>query len=142
MSHETSLEQSYLVLLRFLMLSKRRLIELGAECDLTSMQVMMLFMLDQPRPMNNFKKIFNCDASNITGLVDGLEQKQLASRYEDPKDRRLKMVRLETKGKRVRTALLRNLTSTGSPLLSKLTPTELATFVKLLKKITAGEQTV
>jgi hypothetical protein len=76
MSHTTSLEASYLVFIEFLMLSKQRVIELGSECDLTGMQTMMLFLLDRPRPMNHFKKIFNCDASNVTGLVDGLEQKE------------------------------------------------------------------
>jgi DNA-binding MarR family transcriptional regulator len=142
MSQQTSLEQSYLVLLNFLMLSKRRVFELGAESGLTGMQAMMLFMLDHPRPMHNFKKVFNCDASNITGLVDGLEQKQLASRYEDQADRRIKMVKLEPKGKRARTTLLRNLSAHGSPLLSKLNPAELQTFIALLEKITTGEQHV
>jgi DNA-binding MarR family transcriptional regulator len=139
MSQEASLKQSYLVLVKFLLLSKRRVFELGAECGLTGMQAMMLFLLDQPRPMNNFSKLFNCDASNITGLVDGLEQKKLAQRYEDPDDRRLKMVKLEARGRRIRASLLRNLTSSGSPLLSKLSPAELRTFIELLQKLTAGE---
>jgi len=142
MSQQTTLEQSYLVLVKFLMLSKRRVFELGAECGLTGMQAMMLFLLDHPCPMNNFKKVFNCDASNITGLVDGLEQKKLASRYENLDDRRLKMVKLEAKGKRVRATLISNLTSHNSPLLSKLSPGELRTFIELLQKITAGEQHV
>ncbi len=137
MTQPATLEQSYLILLKFLMLSKSRVMELGAECGLTGMQAMMLFLLDKPRPMNNFRKVFNCDASNITGLVDGLEQKKLASRYEDPADRRIKMVQLEAKGKRMRTALLRNLTH-DSPLLSKLSPAELRSFTKLLQKITTA----
>src|SRR4051794_19861946 len=111
MTQEAALEQSYLVLIKFLLLSKKRVIDLGAEYGLTGMQALMLFQLDQPRPMNIFSKIFNCDASNVTGLVDGLEQKKLASRYEAPDDRRVKMVKLETKGKRLRTALLRRLTT-------------------------------
>ncbi len=137
MTQQATLEQSYLILLKFLMLSKSRVMELGAEHGLTGMQAMMLFLLDEPRPMNNFRKVFNCDASNITGLVDGLEQKKLASRYEDPADRRIKMVRLETKGKRIRAALLRNLTTHDNPLLSKLNPSELRVFIKLLQKITS-----
>jgi DNA-binding MarR family transcriptional regulator len=142
MSQQATLEQSYLVLVRFLLLSKHRVIELGAESGLTGMQTMMLFMLDHPCPMNNFKKVFNCDASNITGLVDGLEQKKLVSRYENRDDRRLKMVKLEGKGKRVRADLISRLTAHGSPLLSKLSPGEFRTFIKLLLKITAGDQHV
>lgn len=139
MSAQTSLEQSYLVLFKFLMLSKRRIFESGAEYGLTGMQTTMLFMLNQPRPMNGFRKIFNCDASNVTGLVDGLEQKQLAARFPDPDDRRIKMVQLETKGRQLRATLLKEFTTHNSPLLSKLSPKEFQTFIHLLEKITKGE---
>jgi DNA-binding MarR family transcriptional regulator len=138
MSQATALEASYLVFIEFLMLSKQRVVELGADHDLTSMQTLMLFLLDKPRPMHNFKRIFNCDASNVTGLVDGLEQKELASRYEDKKDRRIKMVKLEPRGRRMRAALLRKLTKRQSPILSNLTEDEFQTFIALLRKITAG----
>ncbi len=124
------------------MLSKHRVIELGAEYELTGMQTMMLFLLNHSRPMNNFRKIFNCDASNITGLVDGLEQKHLAARYENTNDRRLKMVKLEPKGRRLRRELVDHLTTANSPLLSKLTLQELKTFVQLLEKITKGAEGV
>jgi DNA-binding MarR family transcriptional regulator len=142
MTTQNSLEESYLVLVRFLMLSKRRVFELGDEYGLTGMQAMMLFLLDKPRPMHSFKQVFNCDASNITGLVDGLEQKKLASRYESKEDRRIKMVKLDAKGKRVRAALVRQSTAANSPLLSKLNPGELKAFIQLLRKITSGEQHV
>lgn len=138
MTQEASLEQSYLTLIKFLMLSKRRLIEVGSEHGLTGMQALMVFLLDTPRSMGDFKHIFNCDASNVTGLVDGLEQKKLASRYEDPQDRRLKMVRLDSKGTKVRRRLISDLTDRRSPLLAKLTKDELKTFVQLLEKITIG----
>jgi DNA-binding MarR family transcriptional regulator len=137
MATTTSLEESYLVLIEFLMLSKRRIIELGAESGLTGMQAMMLFCLSKPRPMNSFSKMFNCDASNVTGLVDGLEQKKLASRYESTKDRRIKMVKLEPKGEQVRSALLSRMTDQDSPILSKLTPKEFQVFITLLQKINA-----
>lgn len=136
MTRGTALEQSYLTLIKFLLLSKRRIIELGTEYELTSMQTLLLFQLDEPRPMNSFCKIFNCDPSNVTGLVDGLEQKKLVSRYEAPEDRRLKMVKLETKGKRLRTKLMRRMTTNDDPLLEKLSPTEQRVFIKLLQKIT------
>ncbi|HTB48851.1 MAG TPA: MarR family transcriptional regulator [Verrucomicrobiae bacterium] len=138
MPKQNSLEQSYLLLIEFLMLSKRRVLELGAEFDLTGMQAMMLFLLDHPRPMNNFKKVFNCDASNITGLVDGLEQKKLASRYENQDDRRIKMVRLDAKGKRVRSDLVSRLATRDSSIFSQLSPTEFQTFIQLLQKITTA----
>lgn len=136
MQHSQSLEKSYLTLFKFLMLSKRRVFDLGTELGLTGMQTMMLFLLDVPRPMNKFRKLFNCDPSNITGLVDGLEQKQLARRYESPTDRRIKMVKLEPKGTQVRRLLMQSFMTHNSPLLSQLTTEELTTFIHLLEKIT------
>lgn len=125
-----------MVLVKFLMMSKRRIFELGAEHDLTGMQAMTIFLLDNPRPMNNFKKIYSCDASNVTGIIDGLEDKQMVSRYADDADRRLKMVRLEPAGVKVRKALIGQMMSHNSPLLSRLDATELTTLVRLLQKIT------
>jgi DNA-binding MarR family transcriptional regulator len=132
-----TLEKSYLALIEFLMLTKRHIIEHGSNYDLTSMQAMTLFMLDRPRPMNNFKKTFNCDASNVTGIVDGLEEKHLAARFEDPNDRRIKMVQLSRKGAAVRTTLLNEVTGPDSYILSKLTSEEVQTFIHLVEKITA-----
>lgn len=139
MPQETSLEQSYLVLVKFLMLSKRRIFELGADHDITGMQAMTVFLLDSPRPMNSLRKIYNCDASNITGIIDGLEQKTLVTRFEDPADRRLKMVQLTPDGLKVRKAIIKQMMSHNSPLLSRLNADELVTFVSLLQKITAPE---
>lgn len=131
-----STEEAFIVFIKFLMFSKHRVIELGSGYGLTAMQTLTLFLLDQPCPMNRLKKIFNCDASNITGLVDGLEQKELASRYESPTDRRIKMVRLEQRGREVRRALLRRLGQQGSPIFTKLTAEEYRTFIGLLQKVT------
>ncbi|HEX7633364.1 MAG TPA: MarR family transcriptional regulator [Candidatus Saccharimonadales bacterium] len=135
---DTSLEESYLTLIEFLMLSKRRVIELGAEEGLTGMQTMTLFCLSKPRAMSGFSKLFNCDASNVTGIIDGLEQKKLVSRYESPTDRRIKMVQLEPAGLATRASLLSRLTSEDSPILSRLSPSEFQTFIGLLQKINAG----
>jgi len=140
MTHNTSLEESYLVFFKFMMQSKHRVIEIGNQHSLTGMQTMMIFLLDHPRPMNVFSKIFNCDASNVTGIVDGLEQKKLALRYEDKNDRRIKIVKLETRGQKLRNTLLQGFTVHNSPMLSKLNPQELQTFIDLLRKITTDPQ--
>jgi DNA-binding MarR family transcriptional regulator len=119
-STETTVEESYLILIGFLMMAKRRVMEIGTDYGLTGMQTMMVFLLDQPKPMNSFTKVFNCDASNVTGLVDGLEQKDIAKRFESTQDRRIKMVELGDKGRDIRTALLRDLSSQDSRLQSRL----------------------
>jgi DNA-binding MarR family transcriptional regulator len=142
MSQKLNQEETYLNLFKFLMLSKHRVIELGAEYDLTGMQTTTIFLLDKPKPMNSFRKIFNCDASNVTGLVDGLEQKKLATRYENKTDRRIKMVELEPKGRRVRSALLAKLMTNDGPLLSRLNNEERRTFFHLVQKMTNGAGTL
>lgn len=132
---QLSLEQSYLALVEFLMMSKQRVIEIGARYHLSSMQSITLLLLEDPRPMGDFRHLFNCDASNVTGIIDGLEQKQLVRRYEVNSDRRIKMVKLLAHGKRVRTSLLRKLTSADQYILANLTSIEAASFIKLVQKI-------
>lgn len=121
------------------MLSKHQLMEIAAGYGLTAMQGMTLVLLDVPRPMTYFKQLFGCDASNVTGLVDGLEQKQLAVRSEDPQDRRIKMVKLEAAGQRLRTKILKDLTGPNSYIATKLSPTEVDSFVRLIQKISESD---
>lgn len=138
MNQKESLKRSYLVLVHFLMMSKHRIIELGKEYGLTAMQAMTLFMLERHRAMHELKTIFNCDASNITGLIDGLEAKGLATRYDDPSDRRIKLVKLSAKGDKVRSALLTRAIE-ESQLLANLSEPEQIELIRLLGKITDGE---
>jgi DNA-binding MarR family transcriptional regulator len=136
MGQQLSLEQSYLALVEFLMLSKQRLLEIGTKYHLSSMQTITLLLLEEPRPMGTFRHIFNCDASNVTGIIDGLEQKQLVRRFEVDSDRRIKMIKLLVRGKQVRTALLNQLTSDDQYVLANLTPSEATNFIELVQKIT------
>ena len=134
--NKTSLEDSYMALFKFMQISKHRVFEMGARHGLTGMQTMLVLLLDSPRPMNAFSKLFNCDASNITGLVDGLEEKNLAMRAEDPNDRRIKTVQLTAHGKKLRTHLFKHIDTQENPMFSKLEPEELETFIELLRKLT------
>jgi DNA-binding MarR family transcriptional regulator len=137
MAKEAAFEHYYLALIEFLLLSKRCVIDIGASYKLTPMQSMSLLLLGEPRPMNSFSDVFHCDASNVTGIVDGLERKHLVSRFEHPDDRRIKMVQLEDKGAQVRAHFIRQLTGDKSYILTKLSESELSQFIKLLTKITA-----
>jgi DNA-binding MarR family transcriptional regulator len=118
------------------MLSKQRLIEIGASYHLSSMQTITLLLLEQPRPMGSIKHVFNCDASNVTGIIDGLEQKKLVKRFEVDSDRRTKMVKLLASGKRVRSALLNKLTSDDQYIFANLSEAETVNFIDLVQKIT------
>ena len=136
-----SLQSFYDALMHFLALSKQQMVKIAAEHGLTATQgfLLMLSGSDEVRTMNSFGQLLGCDASNITGIVDGLERKGLLARAEHPTDRRIKTVRLLPKGDAIRTAILRQMSDRNqSYILSKLSSTELETFIALIQKITSG----
>ncbi len=63
--------------------------------------------LDQPLTMSEIAAVLHCDNSNVTGIVDGLEEKGLARRQASPRDRRVKLISLTAEGRRVRARLIR-----------------------------------
>src|SRR3954467_6445250 len=57
---------------------------------------------DSPQSMSSLAGAWKCDASNVTWLVDRLEEHGLAERRAHPTDRRVRTVALTRKGVRVR----------------------------------------
>jgi DNA-binding MarR family transcriptional regulator len=78
-----------------------------AEFGLNPGAVKMLFDLepDDPRPMRALAETFGCDASNITWMVDRLEEKGLVERRTLPTDRRVKTIALTPLGEKTKAAL-------------------------------------
>ena len=130
----------YLSLLEFMMTAKQHVITIGNEFGLTSIQAMTLLLIDEhhPRPMKSFCSLYHCDASNITGIVDGLEKKGLVSRQNDPKDRRIKVICLETAGKRLQTQIIERLNDVSGFLFEPLSATERQQFQHIIEKIAAS----
>jgi DNA-binding MarR family transcriptional regulator len=77
----------------------------AAALDLPPAQALALANLRSPAPMRELAEWLACDASNVTGIVDGLERRGLVTRQPDPADRRVKHLVLTEKGERKRTAL-------------------------------------
>jgi DNA-binding MarR family transcriptional regulator len=63
--------------------------------------------LEEPRTMSEIAAVLHCDNSNVTGIVDGLEERGLARRTPSERDRRVKLIELTTEGRRVRARLMR-----------------------------------
>lgn len=63
--------------------------------------------LGEPRTMSGMAAFLHCDNSNVTGIVDNLEQRGLAVREASPDDRRVKLIALTGEGRRVRAELMR-----------------------------------
>jgi DNA-binding MarR family transcriptional regulator len=138
---QAKLVEFYEALMSFLALSKQQIFAIAAEYGLTGMQTFMLMLMkeDEPKAMNSFCDTLGCDASNITGLVDGLERIELVSRSVHPHDRRVKVLRLMPKGLAIRRAITQRMAdSNQSYILSKLSSEELEQFISLIQKITAG----
>ena len=61
---------------------------------------------DDPRPMRALADAFMCDASNITWMVDQLEERGLVERRTLPTDRRVKTIALTELGVKSKAELL------------------------------------
>ena len=77
----------------------------AAALDLPPAQAMALVNLRSPAPMRDLAALLRCDASNVTGIVDGLERRGLITRQPDPADRRVKHLILTAEGERRREQL-------------------------------------
>ena len=129
----------YLHLLEFLMTAKQHIVAVGNEFGLTSIQAITLMLIDAdaPRPMKSFCVLYRCDASNITGIVDGLENKGLISRQNDLNDRRIKVIQLEAAGQKLQQAILKRLIADSSYLFDPLESSETDQFVRIVEKLAA-----
>jgi DNA-binding MarR family transcriptional regulator len=88
-------------------LSKRRFMAIASEFDLSPPQVMALRQLDpdEPKPMSELAIALRCDNSNVTGIVDRLEDRGLVERHPGEHDRRVKMLMITERGAQVRAGL-------------------------------------
>jgi DNA-binding MarR family transcriptional regulator len=106
------------------------------DCSLTVPQATLLRMMDpeRPSPMSSLATALACHASNVTGLVDRLEEQGLVTRRSSEEDRRVKHICLTPKGINVRAGLCSALFE-PPPELSRLDEDELAALEKLLRRI-------
>ena len=89
---------------------KPRFMAIGQEFDLAPQQGMALRALHEPRPMGELAKFLACDNSNVTGIVDRLEERGLVDRRPAEHDRRVKLLVLTDEGHRVRREIERRIT--------------------------------
>jgi DNA-binding MarR family transcriptional regulator len=54
-----------------------------------------------PLPMGSVADALSCDASNMTGIADRLEERGFAIRTADPNDRRVKLLVITAEGRRM-----------------------------------------
>src|SRR4051812_26196036 len=80
--------------------SKRRFHAVASEFDLSPPQVRALGVLDpeRPVPMSELADALHCDNSNVTGIVDRLEDRGLVERRSATHDRRVEMLAVTARG--------------------------------------------
>jgi DNA-binding MarR family transcriptional regulator len=109
------------------------------EFELTGAQAQLMRELAPgPRPMGELAGRLGCDASNVTGLTDRLEDRGLVERRPSPGDRRVKVLALTDEGERLQRALWERLMA-DSPLGNGLSAQEQAELLALLERLLAED---
>ncbi|ARF53741.1 MarR family winged helix-turn-helix transcriptional regulator [Streptomyces gilvosporeus] len=112
----------------------------AAHHGLTAMQAKVLAQLDEPLPMRGLAALLVCDASNVTGIVDRLEARELVRREADPADRRVKNVVATDAGREIIRRVREEMQETHSAL-DTLGEADGATLYALLRRLRPTRET-
>jgi DNA-binding MarR family transcriptional regulator len=101
-------------------IAHQRYLETAREFGLNPGATKLLLELehDDPRPMRALAETFACDASNVTWMVDQLEERGLVERRTLRNDRRVKTVALTALGEKSKAELLRRVYTPPDDLLA------------------------
>jgi DNA-binding MarR family transcriptional regulator len=126
--------RAWQLLVRFFFAQRGHLPAAGGELDLSPAQCHVLHLIEpgRPLPMRRLAETLACDASNVTGLVDRLEDRGLVERRPSAQDRRVKVLQLTPAGSRLRSSLLRRMTAKPHPL-SRLSIRQQRALLEILK---------
>jgi MarR family transcriptional regulator, organic hydroperoxide resistance regulator len=117
---------------------RRRFMAIAQEFELAPQQVMALKALGQrgPMPMSDLAGTLRCDTSNVTGIVDRLEDRGLVVRGSAPHDRRVKLLELTEHGAEIGRELGRRLSEPPAGL-SALSASDQRVLRDLLRRVAA-----
>jgi DNA-binding MarR family transcriptional regulator len=90
--------------------------------------------LAEPLSMRELAERLYCDASNVTGIVDRLEERRLVERQMLPGDRRVKQLVLTDAGRALQAAHQERL-AVDVPLVSSLSASERQVLADLLRRV-------
>lgn len=93
-----------------------RMMNAGHELELSPPQAIVMRFLDEPRPMGELATMMRCDNSNMTGIVDRLEERGLVERTAAERDRRVKLIALTDRGHELRDQLQRRMAEPPEPI--------------------------
>jgi DNA-binding MarR family transcriptional regulator len=115
---------------------KQQVMEIAAAHSLNpgAMNALLFLQPGEPCSMRTLADAWKCDASNVTWLVDRLEEHGLAERRPHPTDRRVRTVALTRKGTRARAQIESKLFEAPASL-RQLSEHDLETLGRILRKI-------
>jgi len=90
---------------------------------------------DEGIPSHELAKELNCNASNMTGLIDRMEQNNLVYRVHCKDDRRVWLIKLTEEGKKLKEELMPRHQKNIEERMGVLTQEELKTLKSLLNKL-------
>jgi DNA-binding MarR family transcriptional regulator len=116
MSNDAS--EAWSLLFRLFVAQRGRVPQVAAEFELSPMQAHVLRLLEpgEPLPMRTLAHKLCCDASNVTGIVDRLEERGLVQRTAAPADRRVRMLVVTDTGLALRRRMLKRLSEAPEPI--------------------------
>jgi MarR family transcriptional regulator, organic hydroperoxide resistance regulator len=114
---------------------KRRRWAILSELGISPQQSMAIGSLKpgEPMPMSALAEALHCDNSNITGIVDRLEERGLVRRDAAPGDRRVKMLVVTSNGLEVRRRIVRRLSEAPEPI-ARLSATDQRALREILNR--------
>jgi DNA-binding MarR family transcriptional regulator len=99
--------------------NKQRMVAMAQEFELAPQQMIALRMLGAgPRKMSDLAHALFCDNSNVTGIVDRLEERGLVRREAAEGDRRVKLLVLTEDGEWMRTQITKRMAEPPAPIAS------------------------
>ena len=115
---------------------KQHVMEIAAAHGLNpgAMNALLFLQPDQPCSMGTLADAWKCDASNVTWLVDRLEEHGLAERRPHPTDRRVRTVALTRKGTKMR-AQIESRMFEAPPSFRELSTSDLEALRRILSKL-------
>jgi MarR family transcriptional regulator, organic hydroperoxide resistance regulator len=97
--------------------NKPRVFAMAQEFDLSPQQAISLRLLGAgPRKMGDLAQALFCDSSNVTGIVDRLEERGLVRRESEAGDRRVKLLVLTDEGEKLRLELTKRMAAPPPPI--------------------------
>ncbi|MDX6534143.1 MAG: hypothetical protein QOJ13_2894 [Gaiellales bacterium] len=128
-------QEAWGLLFRLFVSQRGRVPQVAAKYDLSPMQAHVLRLLEAgaPLPMRTLARKLGCDASNITGIVDRLEERGLLVRAVSAVDRRVKMLVLTDAGIQLRLRIMADLAEAPEPI-AKLSADDQRTLRDILSR--------